>query len=80
MKALLYRDWGELEVADVPEPVPEESEVLMRVEACGICGSELECFKERSPRRTPPLIMGHEFCGAIAAKRPAPCHRFSDAW
>ena len=65
MKALVYSDWGVIEVKDVPMPEPEEGEVLVRVEACGICGSELETFKSRSPRRTPPLILGHEFCGVI---------------
>lgn len=49
-------------------PVPEVAagEVLVRVHACGICGSELETFKARSERRTPPLVMGHEYCGEIA--------------
>ena len=49
-------------------PVPDVAadEVLVRVHACGICGSELETFKARSARRTPPLVMGHEFCGEIA--------------
>ena len=76
MKALLYSDWGRLEVADVPEPVAGEHEVLVRVEACGICGSELECFERRSPRRTPPLILGHEFCGRVEAlgKDVSGCH------
>ena len=66
MKALLYSDWDEVIVADVPPPVPREDEVLIRVEACGICASEIECVTQRSPRRTPPLILGHEFCGVIA--------------
>jgi len=50
-------------------PVPEVAagEVLVRVHACGICGSELETFKGRSERRTPPLVMGHEYCGEIAS-------------
>ena len=65
MKALVYSDWGVLRVMDVPMPLVGEGEVLVRVEACGICGSELETFKSRSPRRTPPLILGHEFCGVI---------------
>jgi len=67
MKALLYSDWDKIEVADVPTPAPGPGEVLVRVEACGICGSEVECFKERHARRTPPLILGHEFCGTIEA-------------
>jgi threonine dehydrogenase-like Zn-dependent dehydrogenase len=66
MKALYYPDWGRLEVVEMPLPEVSGGEVLVRVHACGICGSELETFKGRSERRTPPLVMGHEFCGEIA--------------
>jgi L-iditol 2-dehydrogenase len=65
MKALVYADWGVVEVRDVPDPEVLPREVLIRVQACGICGSELEAFSFRKPRRTPPLILGHEFCGVI---------------
>ena len=65
MKVLLYSAWDQLEVRDVPEPKPRPGEVVVRVAAVGICGSELEGFASRSPRRTPPLVMGHEFCGEI---------------
>jgi len=66
MRALLYPAFDQLEISDVaPTPVRPD-EVRLRVAACGICGSELETFKHRSPRRTPPLVMGHEFCGTIA--------------
>ncbi len=65
MKALYYPDWGKLEIADLAEPDLKEEEVLIRVANCGVCGSELETFRMHSLRRTPPLIMGHEFCGLI---------------
>jgi len=65
MKTLLYSAWDRIEVADRPRPSPEAGEVLLRVAACGLCGSELEAFKNHSPRRTPPLVLGHEFCGVI---------------
>jgi len=67
MKALVYADWGVVEVRDVPDPKVFPGEVLIRVRACGICGSELEAFSFKKPRRTPPLILGHEFCGVIDA-------------
>src|SRR3989454_12424644 len=70
MKTLLYPAYEQLEIADQPAPRPGEGEVLLRVEACGICGSELEAFKKRSPRRVPPLIMGHEFCGVVEEAGP----------
>lgn len=66
MQALYYPDWETLGVTDRPRPTLAAGEVLLRVAACGICGSELETFKARNPRRTPPLIMGHEFCGVVA--------------
>jgi threonine dehydrogenase-like Zn-dependent dehydrogenase len=72
MKTLLYPEYGRLEIAERPEPRPGEGEALLRVEACGICGSELEAFKSRSPRRVPPLVMGHEFCGVIESVGPGP--------
>ena len=66
MRVLLYPEFGRMEMADVPAPPPPGAdEVTVRVAACGICGSDLEGFKLRSPRRTPPLILGHEFCGVI---------------
>jgi threonine dehydrogenase-like Zn-dependent dehydrogenase len=67
MQALLYPAYGELEVRDVPEPSPGPGEVLVRVGACGICGSETGSFAARSTRRVPPVIMGHEFAGTVAA-------------
>ncbi|MDZ4815574.1 MAG: alcohol dehydrogenase catalytic domain-containing protein [Verrucomicrobiota bacterium] len=65
MKALFYPAFETLEVTERPDPVAAADEVIIKVSACGLCGSELETFKNKSPRRTPPLIMGHEFCGVI---------------
>jgi 2-desacetyl-2-hydroxyethyl bacteriochlorophyllide A dehydrogenase len=65
MQALVYTDWDQLEVRDVPEPACGPEEAVIRVAACGICGSELGAFAHRSPRRPPPLVMGHEFSGEV---------------
>ncbi len=65
MKTLFYPEFERLEVADRPNPTVADDEVLLQVSACGICGSELEGFRKKSPRRQPPLIMGHEFCGVV---------------
>lgn len=70
MQALLYPAFDTLERATLARPVPGPGEVLLRVAACGLCGSELETFKSRSPRRRPPLVMGHEFCGTVEAVGP----------
>lgn len=65
MKVLSYPAYDQLEIADAPLPQLAAGEVLLRVAACGVCGSELESFKTHSVRRPPPLVMGHEFCGVI---------------
>jgi threonine dehydrogenase-like Zn-dependent dehydrogenase len=62
MRAMVYTKPSTLEVLDVDEPVTKEGEVIVEVEACGICGSELHGIAKPGFRR-PPLIMGHEFSG-----------------
>ena len=64
--ALHYPAFDRLEITDVSPAPLQPDEVRLRVSACGLCGSELESFKHHSPRRPPPLVMGHEFCGVIA--------------
>lgn len=66
MKALFYPAWDQLEIREVAEPTPKPGEVIVKVEAVGICGSELHGYVTHAARRTPPLIMGHEFCGTVA--------------
>jgi len=67
MKALLLTAPSRLELAEVPEPRPADDEVLVRVRACGICGSDIHGWDGSTGRRRPPLIMGHEASGEIAA-------------
>ncbi len=67
MKALLLSEYSRLEVVDVPMPRPAGDEVLVRVEACGICGSDVHGYDGSTGRRIPPLIMGHEAAGTIVA-------------
>src|SRR6476646_9167733 len=67
MKALLLSEYGKLEMVDLPMPRPGPEEVLIRVEACGICGSDVHGYDGGSGRRVPPIVMGHEAAGTIAA-------------
>jgi L-iditol 2-dehydrogenase len=67
MKALLLTDYKHLELADLPKPEPGPGEVLIRVAACGICGSDVHGYDGSSGRRIPPIVMGHEAAGVIAA-------------
>jgi L-iditol 2-dehydrogenase len=67
MKALLLSQYKHLEIADLPQPTPASGEVLVRVAACGICGSDVHGYDGSSGRRIPPIVMGHEAAGKIAA-------------
>jgi 2-desacetyl-2-hydroxyethyl bacteriochlorophyllide A dehydrogenase len=67
MKALVWTAPEQMVIETVADPVPAEDEVLIRVEAVGICGSEIEGYLGHNSLRVPPLIMGHEFCGRIVA-------------
>lgn len=67
MKALVYLGPRRMELQDVPEPEPGPGEARVRVAAAAICGSDLHGFREASPRRIPPLVMGHETAGVVDA-------------
>src|SRR5256712_6893055 len=54
-------------VETLAEPRQVDDEVLVRPEAAGICGSEIEGYLGRMPNRIPPLVMGHEFAGTVVA-------------
>ena len=65
MKALILKDYNHFEFEDVPDPEIGPDEVLIRVKACGICGSDVHGMDGSTGRRIPPLIMGHEASGII---------------
>jgi L-iditol 2-dehydrogenase len=67
MKALLLSSYRNLEIADLPTPSPSAGEALVRVAACGICGSDVHGYDGSSGRRIPPLVMGHEAAGVVTA-------------
>lgn len=70
MKALLLKEYNQLEYTDLPEPHIDPDEVLIRVRACGICGSDVHGMDGSTGRRQPPLVMGHEASGVIARTGP----------
>ena len=65
MKALVLEEYNKLVYKDVPDPEIKPDEVLVRVKACGICGSDVHGMDGSTGRRIPPLIMGHEASGII---------------
>lgn len=67
MKALLLREYRQLEITDFPDPEIGPEDLLVRVRACGICGSDIHGYDGSTGRRIPPLVMGHEAAGVVAA-------------
>ncbi len=73
MGAAIYQGLRKIEVKDIDPPVINEFQVLINVEACGICGSDLHTFREDwQPEKNVTVypegrVMGHEFSGTVAA-------------
>jgi L-iditol 2-dehydrogenase len=65
MKALVYTGPNAIVFRDEAEPQPGNDEVLVSVEAVGICGSDMHAFHGHDTRRPPPLILGHEAAGRV---------------
>ncbi len=67
MQALVLENPSELVVRAVETPQPGPEDLLIQVRACGICGSDVHGYDGSTGRRIPPLIMGHEAAGVVAA-------------
>ena len=65
MQAIVYHAPGDIRVEDIPRPVPGPGELLVRVDACAVCGTDLKSRKHGNPRIKAPLVMGHEFTGIV---------------
>jgi 2-desacetyl-2-hydroxyethyl bacteriochlorophyllide A dehydrogenase len=64
MKAVRLEATGELRLREIAKPVPDARELLVRVEACGICGTDRHLFHGEFPSK-PPVTLGHEFTGIV---------------
>jgi len=66
MKALVYTGTQEVAYRDEPDPVQTDpGDVLLSVDACGLCGSDMHAYHGLDARRVPPLILGHEVSGVV---------------
>jgi len=65
MKAAMVVGTERVELRDVPEPVPNDDEVLIKVHTAGVCGSDLHLFKGTHAFRKPPAVLGHEVAGDV---------------
>ena len=54
-----------LGLSDLPDPIPREKEILVRVSACGVCHTELDEIEGRTPPPRLPVVLGHQFVGTV---------------
>jgi threonine dehydrogenase-like Zn-dependent dehydrogenase len=68
MKAIVWQGPERMEIEERPDPGdPGPGELIVRPQAVGICGSEVEGYLGHMDNRTPPLVFGHEFAGVVVA-------------
>jgi L-iditol 2-dehydrogenase len=70
MKAVVYHAPGDIRVEELPVPVCGPDELLVQVDACAVCGTDLKSRKHGNPRIKAPLTMGHEFTGRVQQVGP----------
>lgn len=69
MKAAVYLGKEQLPVLDVADPTLKDGEVLLEIEACSVCGTDLRTYRHGDKKIIPPRILGHEFCGRVIESR-----------
>jgi len=76
MRAMVLRDFGQsLIMTDVPTPAPRGSEVLLKVKAAGVCGTDLKIARGKNRRAKLPRVLCHEFAGEVVEAGPEARHR-----
>ena len=71
MQAAIFEGPEHIVVRDVPTPTLEDGEVLLEIEACGVCGTDMRTYHHGHKNIAPPRILGHEFCGRVVESRAA---------
>ena len=69
MRAVVYHGPLDVKVEPVAVPLCGDGGLLVKVEVCAVCGSDLKAFRSGNPRMRPPVVMGHEFCGVVVENR-----------
>lgn len=67
MRAVIIEKPGTIQVGSVPDPTPKPDELIIRVGACGICGTDLHIAEGEFPPTPYPIVPGHEFAGEVVA-------------
>ena len=69
MKAAVYKGKEQIDVEIVADPTLDVGEVLVEIDACAVCGTDLRTYRHGDKKIEPPRILGHEFCGTIVESR-----------
>src|ERR1700761_5786779 len=67
MRAVVWEEPGKLAVNEVPDPTPGHGELIVKVGACGICGTDVHIADGEFPPTPYPIVPGHEFAGRVVA-------------
>ena len=65
MQAVVYHAPGDIRVEEISKPMCGSGELLVKVDACAVCGTDLKSKQHGNPRIKAPLVMGHEFTGIV---------------
>jgi L-iditol 2-dehydrogenase len=69
MKAAVYLGKEQIPIQEVGDPSLEEGEVLLAIDSCSVCGTDLRTYRHGDAKIKPPRILGHEFCGRVVESR-----------
>ena len=67
MRAVVLREPGKPALVEAPDPEPGPEDVIVEVDACGICGTDIHIYEGGFPPTPYPIVPGHEFCGEVVA-------------
>lgn len=72
MRAAVFHGKNDIRVEEVKQPVPGPGEVVIKVKACGVCGTDMHIYEgaEGAATCNPPTILGHEFSGVVSETGP----------
>ena len=65
MKAAVLKNWLDMEMTELPIPVPAENEALIKIKLAGVCGSDITVYRGKHMTATVPVVLGHEILGTI---------------
>ena len=78
MRAVVYHGQMDVRSEDIPYPECGEGEILVKVDGCAVCGSDMKAYKSGNPRMKPPITVGHEFAGKIVESRSDADYKLGD--